>query len=184
MKKYNIIYADPPWQYKNKSLNKGGAERHYRTTSTQELFKIDVQSVCDENCILFMWVTFPKLQEGLDLIKAWGFEYKTIGFNWVKRNKKTPSWFWGMGSWTRSNSEICLIGVKGKPERFSASVHSVIDESVMRHSKKPAVVRDKIVELAGDLPRLEMFARENADGWDCFGDESTGGIQINVKGEL
>jgi len=179
-KKYKIIYADPPWQYTNKSLNRGGAERHYSTASTEDIKKINVASVTDKDCILFMWVTFPQMKHAMDLIEAWGFEYKTIGFNWVKKNKIADSWFWGMGSWTRSNSEVCLIGVKGKPKRESRSVHSVLDDKVMKHSKKPTRVRDLIVELCGDVPRLEMFARESAEGWDVFGNEAPNSIDISA----
>jgi len=180
-KKYKIIYADPPWQYTDKSLNRGGAERHYSTASTEDIKKIDVASVTDKDCILFMWVTFPQMKRAMDLIEAWGFEYKTIGFNWVKRNKIADSWFWGMGSWTRSNSEVCLIGVKGKPLRESRSIHSVLDDRVMKHSKKPTRVRDLIVELCGDVPRLEMFARESAEGWDVFGNEAPNSIDIKLE---
>jgi N6-adenosine-specific RNA methylase IME4 len=117
-------------------------------------------------------VTFPLLQEGLDTIKAWGFEYKTIGFNWVKWNKNKRSWFYGLGSYTRSNSEICLIATKGNGlPREDMGVCSVIDWPVMAHSKKPDIVRKEIVRLLGDVPRIELFAREYKTGWDCFGNE-------------
>lgn len=96
-KKYQIILADPPWQYNDKSLNRGGAERHYKTTSNDQLEMMDVNSICDNDCILFMWATFPKMQEALDLINAWGFTYKTNAFTWIKKNKKADSLFWGMG---------------------------------------------------------------------------------------
>lgn len=181
MKKYKIIYADPPWAYDDKSLNRGGAERHYKTTENSELENIDVQSVCDDDCIMFMWATFPKMQEALDLMSAWGFTYKTVGFTWVKKNKIKPSWFWGMGRWTRSNAEVCLIGVKGKPKRIGMGVHSVIDASVMRHSEKPQEVRDRIIDLMGDIPRLEMFARCAPEGWDVFGNEAPNSIEIPMK---
>lgn len=180
LKKYKIIYADPPWNYKDKSLNRGGAERHYKTTGYNELCAMDVQRVCDDDCIMFMWATFPQITNAIDLMTVWGFSYKTIGFNWVKKNKIADSWFWGMGNWTRSNSEICLIGVKGKPKRIGKGVHSVIDAPVMKHSKKPGIVRDKIVELMGDLPRLEMFAREQTKGWDVFGNEVPNSIDITI----
>lgn len=104
-------------------------------------------------------------------MKAWGFEYKTIGFNWVKTNKKSEGLFWGMGNWTRSNSELCLLGVKSKPRRQSASVHSVVLSPMGVHSKKPDIIRDKIVELCGDVPRIELFARNATPGWDVWGNE-------------
>ena len=118
-----------------------------------------------------MWATFPMLREALEVIEAWGFIYKTVAFNWVKQNKTGAGLFWGLGNWTRSNSEICLLAVKGKPKRMSASVHSVILSPVQQHSRKPAETRDRIVELMGDLPRIELFAREAAPGWDAWGNE-------------
>ena len=113
----------------------------------------------------------PKLNECFDLIKSWGFIYKTCAFTWVEKNKKADSWFWGMGGWTRANPELCLLATKGTIKRQSASVHSIIEERIARHSKKPAIVRDKIIELVGDLPRIELFARERAAGWDAWGNE-------------
>jgi len=114
------------------------------------------------------------LSQGLEVIQRWGFQYKTLGFCWVKRNKKTPSWFWGLGFWTRSNPELCLIATKGRPKRVSKAVHSVIDTPIEGHSKKPDIVRKKIVELIGDIPRVELFARHKYDGWVCLGNEIDG----------
>lgn len=171
-KKYNIIYADPPWQYKDKALaGNRGACCKYDVMTIEDIKALPINNIADNDCILFIWVTFPLLQAGLDTIKAWGFVYKTIGFNWVKKNKKSDSWFWGMGNWTRSNPELCLIGIKGKPKRLSAKVHSIIDTPIEEHSKKPDIARDKIIELVGDLPRIELFARQKANGWDVFGNE-------------
>jgi N6-adenosine-specific RNA methylase IME4 len=171
MKKYNIIYADPAWSYNDKALNRGGAERHYKTMTLDDIKNLPVNSIADDNCVLFLWATFPKLQDGLDVINAWGFAYKTLAFNWVKKNKIADSLFWGMGSWTRSNPEICLLAVKGKPKRVGKGVHSVVEHKIMKHSQKPPIIRDKIVELCGDLPRVELFARDKADGWDSWGNE-------------
>lgn len=118
-----------------------------------------------------MWATFPMLKEALEVVEAWGFVYKTVAFNWVKQNKSGEGLFMGLGNWTRSNSEICLLAVKGKPKRVNASVRSVILSPVQRHSQKPAEARDRIVDLMGDLPRIELFARETAPGWDSWGNE-------------
>lgn len=170
--KYNIIYADPPWQYKDKYNPFGGAEKYYSTMSLEDIQNLPINKIAADDCILFIWVTFPLLQEGLDTIKAWGFEYKTIGFNWVKHNKNSISWFLGTGNYTRSNSELCLIGTKGnRLPRKSMAIGSVIDTPVENHSKKPDIVRRQIVELLGDLPRIELFARKEYKGWDCFGNE-------------
>lgn len=125
-----------------------------------------------DGCALFMWATFPMLREALELIEAWGFEYKTIAFCWVKQNKNSDGIFKGMGYYTRSNAEICLLATRGRVlERKSRSVSSVIISHIERHSKKPAETRDRIVELFGDLPRIELFARETAPVWDCWGNE-------------
>nr|BAR29237.1 site-specific DNA-methyltransferase (adenine-specific) [uncultured Mediterranean phage uvMED]BAR29279.1 site-specific DNA-methyltransferase (adenine-specific) [uncultured Mediterranean phage uvMED]BAR29337.1 site-specific DNA-methyltransferase (adenine-specific) [uncultured Mediterranean phage uvMED]BAR29390.1 site-specific DNA-methyltransferase (adenine-specific) [uncultured Mediterranean phage uvMED] len=171
-KKYNIIYADPAWSYKDKaSAGKRGASYKYATQSQKWICNLPVQDISANNCILFLWITMPKLNEVMEVIESWGFEYKTCGFTWVKKNKKKDSWFWGMGTWTRANAELCLIATKGKPKRINAGVHSIIDTPIERHSKKPDEVRDKIVELVGDLPRIELFAREKVKGWDCWGNE-------------
>lgn len=112
------------------------------------------------------------LKEALDVIEAWGFTYKTVAFNWVKQNKNGAGLFMGLGNWTRSNSEICLLAVKGKPKRVSAAVHSVLLTPIQHHSKKPDEARSRIVDLMGDLPRIELFAREAAPGWDSWGNEA------------
>ena len=100
-----------------------------------------------------------------------GFTYKTLGFVWVNKNKKSVGWFWGGGNWTRANAEVCLIATKGKPKRVSASVHQICDAPRTEHSRKPDEIRQRIVDLCGDLPRIELFARQYANGWDCWGNE-------------
>ena len=119
-----------------------------------------------------MWATYPKMQEALDLIEAWGFKYKSIAFQWIKQNRSGNGYFFGLGRWTRGNTEPCLIAIKGKPKRISACVGQLVFSPLRRHSQKPAEVRDKIVELMGDLPRIELFAREAAPGWDVWGNEA------------
>jgi N6-adenosine-specific RNA methylase IME4 len=173
LKKYDIIYADPPWKYKDTaSAGKRGAVFKYNVMDTGSIKALPVKEITSDNCILFLWVTFPMIQEGLDVIKAWGFTYKTVGFNWIKSNKVAPSLFMGMGRWSRSNGEVCLLATKGKPKRISAKVHSVIHTPIEAHSKKPDCTRDRIVELMGDLPRIELFARQKTPGWDVWGDEA------------
>ena len=151
--------------------------------SKEDIKNLPVKDLADDNCILFVWVTFPKLLDGLETIKSWGFEYKTVGFVWVKANKnynkkkltfiKEEKFdaFWGLGYWTRSNAELCLIATRGKPKRVSMGVHQIVYEPVREHSRKPDIVRDKIVKLMGDLPRIELFARQKVEGWDCWGNE-------------
>lgn len=186
-KKYNIIYADPPWKYKvysNKGLGRS-AESHYPTMSIEDICALPVGNLAEKDCALFLWVTMPCLKEGIAALEAWGFTYKTIAFVWVKQNKKADSLFLGMGHWTRSNVEFCVLATKGKPKRVSASVHQVIMSHIERHSKKPKEARDRILELMGDLPRVELFAREKTDGWDVWGNEVESDITMTeeVNGE-
>lgn len=171
--KFNILYVDPPWQYEQKRLS-GAAERHYRTLSDEELYHLPVQDIAADNSILFLWITYPKLKEALKAIENWGFSYKTVGFVWLKQNRKMPTWFLGLGFWTRGNTEICLLAIKGKPKRMSARVSQLVVSPVEAHSKKPDIVREKIVELVGDLPRAELFARKQSPGWVCVGNEIDG----------
>ena len=171
-KKYQIIYADPPWEHTSWKNGNRRPELHYNVMNLSEIKELPIQDIADENCILFLWVTFPHLKEGLEVIASWGFEYKTIGFTWVKRNKIADSWFWGCGSYTRANAEICLLATKGRIKRVSASVHSVIDSRIGKHNEKPNTARERIVQLVGDLPRIELFARQAVEGWDCWGDEA------------
>ena len=169
-KKYNIIYADPPWQYARSKVQ-GAAEKHYRTMSVDDICQLPIAEICGKDCILFMWATFPQLKEALQVIKAWGFNYKSVAFVWLKQNKSGIGWFYGLGFWTRGNAEICLLATKGQPKRKSAKVHQFIISPLRGHSQKTNEARDKIVELVGDLPRVELFAREKADGWDTWGNE-------------
>lgn len=168
-KKYKIIYADPPWLYKNKCKSKGGAERHYSCMTIDELCKMKVPA--DDDSVCFMWVTYPQLSEGLRLMKAWGFTYKTVAFTWVKTNKNGTIYL-GMGNYTRANAEIYLLGTRGKTlKRLNHGIYNTQLHRRQRHSEKPDKFRDDIVKLFGDLPRIELFARKKTEGWDVWGDE-------------
>lgn len=172
--KYKIIYADPPWQFKTFSDKGKGrsAERHYPTMTKVDIQRLPVSQIADRDSVLLLWVTAPCFEEGLELIKAWGFTYKTVGFTWVKLNKKSNKFFMGMGYYTRSNAEYCLLATRGKVlERKSHSVSSVLCTHIEEHSKKPDITRERIEELFGNIPRIELFARQYADGWDCWGNE-------------
>ena len=172
-KKYQIIYADPPWSIQTTSQIPSGRpnSRPYVAMRQIDIFGLKVNEIADKDCLLFLWATSPLLPEALFTIKCWGFEYKTIGFVWIKKNKKANTNFWGMGWWTRSNPEFCLIATKGNPKRVKANIHSVVESKIEEHSKKPSIVRDKIVELCGDISRIELFAREKVKGWDSWGNE-------------
>jgi N6-adenosine-specific RNA methylase IME4 len=177
-KKYKVIYADPPWQYRQKGngTSNGLAGHHYATLTTKEISNLPINDIKTDDSICFMWATFPFLQQALEVMKAWGFEYKTTAFVWVKKNKKSDSWFWGTGNYTRTNAEICLLGTskdfRANQMIKSHSVHQIVDTRIEEHSKKPSIVRDLIVELCGDQPRIELFARQKVDGWDIWGNEA------------
>lgn len=178
---FKIIYADPPWSYRDKChAGKRGAGYKYPTMNLSDIKLLDVQSLADKDCTLFLWATMPMMQEALELIQAWGFDYKTAGFVWVKTNPKSGTPFFGMGNWTRANAELCLIATRGKPKRISASVLQIVSSPVMAHSEKPAEVRDRIVSLMGDLPRVELFARHQTPGWKTWGNEVPNDISLTV----
>ena len=149
--------------------------------SIDELCALPVETLAEKDCLLFLWATFPQLPEALRLSRAWGFTFKTVAFVWLKLNKKSPTWFYGLGYWTRGNAEICLLAKRGKPKRRSAGVHQFIISPVEEHSKKPAVTRDRVIELAGDLPRVELFARQKAPGWDVLGNEVDSDLSLTPQ---
>lgn len=173
MKKYGIIYADPPWHYRVYSKKGAGrsAESHYPTMTIEKIQALPVSELADKDCALFMWIIFPLLKESLSVLSAWGFKFKTIAFVWIKQNRKSDSLFWGMGYWTRTNAEFCVLATKGKPKRMAKNVHQVIVSHIEEHSKKPDEARRRIVRLMGDLPRIELFARQKSAGWDVWGNE-------------
>jgi N6-adenosine-specific RNA methylase IME4 len=168
-KKYVIIYADPPWKYFESGAK--SQQLHYPTMTIDEIKNIPVQKITADNAVLFLWVTSPILRESFDVIGAWGFKYRTIGFTWVKRNPVSGTPFFGLGAWTRANAELCLIAAKGQISRINNSVSQVVESPIEEHSKKPQVVRDLITKLMGELPRIELFARDTATGWDSWGNE-------------
>lgn len=144
----------------------------------EDICVLPVAELATTDCALFMWVTFPLLREAFTVLDAWSFTFKTVAFVWIKQNRKLPTLFWGMGHWTRANAEICLLATKGHPKRVSAGVHQVIISPIEQHSKKPDEVRDRIVELMGDLPRIELFARQRVPGWDAWGNEIDNDITL------
>lgn len=170
--KYEIIYADPPWRYadqKNNDPSMGGIT--YPTMSLEEICSIPVAKIAQKDCSLFMWATMPLLKESLDVISAWGFKYITCAFTWVKLNPSGNGIYSGLGHWTNGNAELCLFAKKGTPKRVEKNVKQIVMAPRGRHSAKPPEVRDRIVRLVGDRPRIELFAREKADGWDHWGNE-------------
>jgi N6-adenosine-specific RNA methylase IME4 len=140
----------------------------------EALVRLPVSALADDDCVLFLWAVDPLLPKAFDLIEAWGFEYKTVGFYWVKQNhsaSRQSSFFTGLGYWTRANPEQCLLATKGKPRRRAKDVRKLIVDGRREHSRKPDQVRDRIERLVFG-PYIELFARVTKKGWDCWGDQA------------
>ena len=192
--RYSVIYADPAWAYRKTPLvNRGAAravEKEYPTMQPEEIAAIPVASIAEDNSVLFLWATGPKLPEALMVMKAWGFTYRTIAFVWVKLTTKADKPFFGMGFYTRANAEIVLVGTRGRGcKRLDAAVRQVVldvydgpDEEqiaapISTHSAKPDEVRQRIERLY-DGRRVELFARKASDGWDVWGNQAPGSIVL------
>jgi N6-adenosine-specific RNA methylase IME4 len=172
-RKYGVIYADPPWSFEvwSGEGKDRAAENHYPTMRQSDIEALPVADLAADDCALFLWAVMPQLPEALAVIKAWGFEFKTCAFVWVKQTKDEERFATGMGYWTRANAEICLLATKGSPARLNADVHQVVMTPRMEHSKKPDEVAARIERLIPG-PYLEMFARRPRDGWDVWGNQS------------
>ncbi|WP_199117801.1 MT-A70 family methyltransferase [Pedobacter sp. ASV28] len=190
-KKYDIIYADPPWHFNVWGMKGAGrsAQRHYPTQSPDFLKGMNIAALCKPDCVLLMWATYPCLEQALALGRAWGFVYKTVAFTWVKTNRNNGRLFVGMGYYTRANAEIVLLFTKGKPlARQAKDVPQVLISPRGRHSEKPDEIRKRVVRLFGDLDRLELFARQSPaaqasaaspfSGWDVFGNQVEHSIEM------
>lgn len=176
--KYNVIYADPPWKFGSREVQKYGGkgfrplEKVYSTEKSADMEQWDVKRIADENCAIFMWSTDAHIKEAVKLMEAWGFKYVTIAFIWAKTTKNGKQ-ISNLGAWTMKNCEICLFGTKGTMLKYkkSNSVKQLFYAERREHSRKPNCVREFINELFGDIPKIELFAREEIDGWDSWGDE-------------
>jgi len=183
-KKYQIIYADPPWSYGNRRLNAstGGKELtdHYQTMEISEICKLPISDLADRNCVLFLWVVYPALEDSFKVINSWGFKYSTVAFEWVKLmspNTLKPVRFMGANV-IGGSIELCLLARRGTVKRINKTIRRTIWEGRQRHSQKPDEARDRIVKLFGDLPRIELFARRKAEGWDSWGNEVESDIDL------
>lgn len=189
-RRYAAIYADPPWYFEvwNRDTGQGrSAEAHYSTMTLSTLCALPVADLAAPDCALFMWATWPTLPDALRLGAAWGFEYKTLAFDWLKRTPQGTAWHTGMGYWTRANSEPCLLFTRGTPRRKSRGVKQVIAdvgqqelfpplvEPITVHSAKPFEAYRRIEALV-DGPYLELFARVAWPGWDVWGNEAPNSI--------
>jgi len=180
--KYEIVYADPPWDYKGQhqhtgsgGASSGGADRHYPTLTLAQLKRLNVEGLCAENSLLFLWATSPHLDQAIELLKSWGFKWATVGFVWNKL-RVNP------GFYTMSQTELCLIGKRGKiPQpRGARNVRQLVSSAREGHSMKPREVRHRIEEMFPSQTKVELFARKHSRGWSVWGDEVISGIVLDA----
>jgi len=170
--RFGVIYADPPWSYNDKRGGKPAwGAMTYATMPTRDIAALPVEGIAAPDCALFMWATMPLLPDAFAVLDGWGFDFVTCAFVWVKQNPKAGGIYSGMGHWTNQNAELCLLARRGKPRRVARDVKQIVLAPRGRHSAKPAEVRDRIVQLMGDVPRVELFARERVQGWEAWGNE-------------
>jgi N6-adenosine-specific RNA methylase IME4 len=176
---FKAIYADPPWHFE---VWKEGSNRNvtakYSTMDAAAIAALPVADLAADDCVLFIWIVWPRLKESLDIIDAWGFAYKTCAFSWMKADDRQSDMFsdsvpvqLGMGYWTRANSEVCLLATKGKPTRLDCGVRQGIIEPRRQHSRKPDCVPARIERLV-EGPYLELFSRTTREGWTCWGNQT------------
>lgn len=179
-KKYQIIYADPPWEYSDGrgARSRGCAKSAFPLMPLSDIKSLPVSEITDKDCVLFLWVTMPMLIEGLEVINSWGFNYRTCAFVWVKQNPSGMGIYSGLGYWTNGNAELCLFARKGNPRRIAKNIKQIVLSPRGEHSRKPIEVRERIVQLMGDLPRIELFARRKVEGWDCWGNEVESDVEL------
>ena len=180
--RYAILYADPPWQYGNLQHNgkgkatTGGADTHYPTMTMNELVRLDVPSITDDDALMFMWSSSPHLDQAVDLLRAWGFKWATVGFVWDKQ-RVNP------GFYTMSQCELCLIGKRGRipTPRGARNVRQFVSEMRGEHSAKPLEVRTRIETMFPTQSKIELFARTKAPGWHAWGNEVESDVQLGFK---
>lgn len=184
-KKYQIVYADPPWRFtglgskgiRSAKLKESGlhvnrpVEEKYPTMSIAEIKMLPIKNIIDKDAVLFLWTTDAHLPFALEVMESWGFQYVTIAFIWLKKTvtNKNVCYY---GYWTMKGQEICLLGRHGKPKPIAHNIRQLVEAKRREHSRKPDEVRDRIVKLMGDLPRIELFAREQFLGWDTWGNNT------------
>ena len=175
MKKYQIIYADPPWAYRQKQINfqsydkgkkyENDVTEHYQTLSNEDIQALKVGELSDTDCLLFLWATSPNLDIAIETGKKWGFEYKTVAFVWDKQRTN-------YGFYTLSQCELCLVFKKGKiPEKAMSNIKQFLSEKLGKHSEKPKEIRNRIEQMFPSQSKIELFARQKTEGWDVWRNE-------------
>lgn len=189
-KKYGAILADPPWHFQNWNgapgeltpgqQRRGNAQSHYPTMSTDDICKLSIPA--EKDAVLFLWACWPLLPDAMQVIQEWGFEYKTIAWVWVKLNRNSFGFYFGMGYYTRSNTEPCLLATRGNPKKpIARDVQALICSPIREHSRKPDEQYDKIERLYPNTNYLEMFCRRPRANWDSWGNEIESDIQIPMR---
>lgn len=175
---YATIVSDPPWHFRTRSevRQTRATANHYQVMSIPDICAMPVADLAAKDAVLLLWVVNPMLPQGLDVMKSWGFQFKTIAFTWAKTTTKTdglwaPKFHMGLGYWSRQNSESCLLGVRGKPKRTGKDVRQLIVAPRREHSRKPEIFYSNVERLVPG-PYLDMFSREPRDGWDQFGNQA------------
>ncbi len=174
-KKYKILLADPPWTFKSWSKKGTGrsADQHYDVMTLDDICSLPVADLMEKDSVLFLWTTWSSLcaQEPFKVIEAWGFKAKCCGFLWRKLSSTGAKPHMGMGFYTRTDSEPCILATRGKPGRpIDMSIRQVIEAPVREHSRKPEGIHERIDRLYSG-PKLELFARQRRPGWDVWGNE-------------
>ena len=171
---FGAIYADPPWSWASysKTRQTRAASNHYGVMDLDAIKALPVASIADDDCACFMWSVNSMLPQALDVMAAWGFTFKTVAFTWAKRTPSDAGWHFGLGYWSRQNTESCLLGTRGKPKRLDRGVRELVVEPRREHSRKPDLVARSIERLIAG-PYLELFARETRPGWSAWGNETS-----------
>ena len=176
--KYKAILADPPWPFatwSHKGQGRSG-EAHYSTMSHADIEELPVKELSASDAVLFLWIVQTQIPQAVELVRAWGFELKSLAFLWVKGNS-LPMFpddvvtQMGMGKWTRAETEQCWLATKGNPKRIHADVRQVIDDRRREHSRKPDGIHERIERLVSG-PYCELFARQKRIGWDVWGNQT------------
>jgi len=172
--KYSVILADPPWHFKKWSnINpEKSASRHYTTMNLDDICGLPVRRVAADDCVLFIWTCWPHIFQTLPVIKAWGFEYSGLAWEWIKRNPETGKFAFGTGYGTRKNVEPCLLARRGKPKLLNRSIRDFLFAPRREHSRKPDEQYERIEAMFAG-PYLELFSRARRHGWDSWGDETS-----------
>lgn len=188
VKGYQVIYCDPPWFYNQRISHENrktkfasGASGHYPVMTTDDICALKVGEIAAKSSMLFMWATSPLLPDAFRVIKAWGFQYCTVAFTWVKLNELERSIFFGVGYYTKSNAEVCLLARKGKAIKPAIdTVSQVIVAPKMEHSRKPDEIRRRIEQMYPSHSKVELFARRQMPGWDVWGNEVESNLELTA----